>query len=310
MGRFSPYLVLLGGILIASSAAILFKLAPGNNNALLIAAGRLGLASLVVVPLAGARAGAELRAVTRREWGLMTLSGCFLALHFASWFGSLQYTSVVSSTTLVATTPIWVGLAAWLLWRERMRRALMTGMLIALIGSVLIGWSDGQGEQGAAPLLGDLLALVGAWGAAGYFLAGTVVRRRVDILPYIAGTYSVAALVLIVWALLAGYSFAGHAPLLYAVMAGLALGPQLLGHTAFNWSLRYLSPTVVTLATLGEPIGSSLLALLILQQVPQPLQIVGGLVLLSGIVVATVGGRPAQKQAVPLAEAPIDSELF
>ena len=289
----TPIIVLSLGILIASTAAILFKVAESAGApALVIAAGRLALASLLLTPLAWARAGGEIRAVTRRDLGLMVLSGALLAVHFAAWFGSLVYTSVASSTALVATIPIWVAAASVLIFRERLPRSVIAGIGIAVVGSIIVGISDGgDAATGSNPLLGDGLALVGAAAAAGYYLCGRSVRRRVNLLAYIWLTYGTAALVLLVWALGSGATFGGYGAAAYWAMLGLALGPQLLGHTAFNWSLRYLSATFVAVAALGEPIGSTILAFFILAQVPQPLQIVGGLVLLAGIYVATTGER-------------------
>ncbi len=295
------YVVLTIGIMIVSTAAILFKLAEqAGAPALAIAAGRLTLAALILTPLAWARAGTELRTLGWRERGLALLAGVFLALHFAAWFASLVYTSVASSTTLVTTTPVWVSLAGWLLWRERVAKATLLGLALAVVGSVLIALSDQrQALGGANQLLGDALALGGGMAVAGYFLAGRALRSRVTLLAYISMTYGAAALVLLAWSSLAGQSLLGYSPLAYGLMLALAVGPQLLGHTALNWSLGYLSATFVTVAVLAEPIGSTILALLILGQVPQPLQIVGGCVLLGGIMVASLGERRPQSAAEP-----------
>jgi drug/metabolite transporter (DMT)-like permease len=293
MRQSTPMIVLTLGILIASTAAILFKVAEGAGApALVIAAGRVGLASAILTPLAWARAGGEIRQVTRRDVVLAIGSGVLLALHFATWFASLVYTSIASSTALVATIPIFVGVASVVFFGERLPRTVVAGIGVSVVGSVIIGISDGgAGAGGSNPLLGDLLALAGAAAAAGYYLVGRTVRRRVNLLPYIWLTYGTAALVLLAATLLSGAAVTGYAGAAYVAMLGLALGPQLLGHTAFNWSLRYLSATFVSVAALGEPIGSTLLAFIVLGQVPQPLQVLGGLVLLGGIYVATMGER-------------------
>jgi drug/metabolite transporter (DMT)-like permease len=293
MRRSTPLAVLTVGILIASTAAILFKLAEGAGApAIVIAAGRLTLGSLILTPIAWARSGAEIRRVSRRDLALTMAAGVLLAVHFASWFASLVYTSVASSTALVATIPIWVAGASLLLFGERLPRQVVLGILIAFAGSVVIGFSDSGGAAtGSNPLLGDALALTGAAAAAGYYLVGRSVQRRVALLPYIWLCYGTGALVLLGWALLSGASFAGYGQVFWLAVLGLAVGPQLLGHTAFNWSLRHLSATFVSVAALGEPIGSTLLAWLILDQTPRWLQLVGGAVLLAGIFVATTGEK-------------------
>nr|MBA3471117.1 DMT family transporter [Herpetosiphonaceae bacterium] len=179
MRQSTPVIVLSLGILIASTAAILFKVAEGAGApALVIAAGRLTLASAILTPLAWGQAGAEIRQVTRRDVLLALASGVLLALHFAAWFGSLVYTSIASSTALVATIPIFVGVASVVLLGERLPRMVVAGIGIAVVGSIVIGISDGgAGATGSNPLLGDLLALVGAAAAAGYYLFGRSVRR-------------------------------------------------------------------------------------------------------------------------------------
>lgn len=297
--QFLPFAVLAGGVLIASTAAIMITGALQlGATSLSIAAGRLLLAALILTPIAWGWAGAELRRIERRDWLWGLGSGGFLALHFAAWISSLDYTSIASSTALVATNPIFVALASWLIFRERLGWGVWMGVLVTVLGSALIGFSDQGGGTGSNPLLGDALALLGAVSASGYLLIGRNLRTRLSILPYIWLVYSTAALVLLGWMLLAGQTLLGLDSRVYLLLLGLALGPQLLGHTAFNWSIKYLSATVVTVAILGEPIGSALLALLLLSQPVEPLQLLGGAVLLVGIAVATL----AERQRQPVAE--------
>ncbi|HEY1016772.1 MAG TPA: DMT family transporter [Herpetosiphonaceae bacterium] len=289
-----PYVVLGIGVLIVSTSAILSRGLIGLGvPTLAIAAGRLAFASLILTPLAWAKAGPQIRRLERRDWLWGLAAGAMLAVHFASWISSLAFTSVASSTALVATNPLFVALASWLIFRERLARGTWLGVALTVAGSALIGFSDSGGGSGANPLLGDGLALLGALTASGYFLAGRSLRSRVDLLPYIWMVYGVAALLLLALLPLAGLALTGLPPLAYALLLGLAVGPQLLGHTSFNWAIKYLSPTVVTVAILGEPIGSALLALLFFQEPLQPLQLAGGAVLLAGIAGATLAERGA-----------------
>lgn len=290
----SAYLILLGGVLAVASASIMIRLAQQNGMpSTVIAAGRLGCAALILLPIAAARVGPELRALRRRDVLLGVASGTFLAIHFIAWISSLEYTSVASSVALVATNPLWVGLASLLLFRERLAPLTLLGILLTVGGSALIGFSDGGRVDAKNALLGDGLALVGALAGSGYFLVGRELRQRLSILAYIWLSYTSAAIILLAAALVAGGAAAGrnppllgYPPLAYALLLGLAIGPQLLGHTAFNWALRYLSATFVAVAILGEPIGSALLALVFFGEGFALLQFIGFALLLTGIVVA------------------------
>ncbi len=290
--RFLPYLVLVGGVLVVSNASILIRLAQqGGMSSLGIAAGRMALAALILLPIALIRAGSELRGLSRRDIGLGVVAGVFLAIHFATWISSLAYTSVASSAALVATNPLWVGLASLLIFRERLSAAMLSGIGLTLLGAILIAVSDSSGAATpySAPMLGNLLALLGALAGSGYFLVGRGLRRRLSVLAYIWLAYTSAAVVLLLWVALSGQQLFGYPPLVYLLLLGLAIGPQLLGHTAFNWALGYLSATFIAVSILGEPIGSALLALLLFDERFAPLQLLGFVTLLLGIYLAAVG---------------------
>lgn len=292
-----PYLVLFAGVLIVSTAAILIRLSQAHGmSSLVIAAGRLGLAALLLTPIAWLRAGNELRQVHRRDALLAGGSGVFLAIHFATWISSLEYTSVASSVALVSTNPLWVGLASWLIYRERLTWAIATGIGLTITGSILIALSDSVVSQHSNPLLGNTLALVGALTVTGYFLIGRDVRRRLSLLAYIWLVYTAAALVLLILVLLSGHAVLGYPPIVYLMVLGLAIGPQLLGHTAFNWALRYLSATFIAVAILGEPVGSAVLAMIYFGERFAPLQLAGFILLLIGIYVAAIHERAAAQK--------------
>lgn len=289
-----PYLVLTGGVLIVSTASILIRLAQQQGvGSLTIAAGRLGLAALVLTPIAWSRAGKELRALSKRDYWLGGLSGLFLAVHFATWISSLAFTSVASSAALVSTNPLWVGLASLFLLKEKLARGALLGIGLTFVGSLLIVLSDAGATAQThftAPLLGNSLALTGAVAITGYFLIGRNLRQRLSLLAYIWLAYTSAAIFLLLASQfshqLGGQGVVGLTPLAYLLLLGLALGPQLLGHTSFNWALRHLSATFVAVAILGEPIGSALLAWLLFGESFATLQLAGFVLLLLGIYVA------------------------
>lgn len=296
-----PYIGLAIGVLAVSAASIIVRLAQGVEvPSFVIAAYRLTFASLILAPIAFTRHWAELSNLTRRDYLLAGLTGLFLGLHFASWFTSLEYTTVASSAVFVTTSPLFVALFVGLVWRERLGQWVILGLALSLLGGVLIGVADvcAVSATGLAcpPLadfllgrafFGDLLATVGAITFAGNMLIGSRLRAKLSLVPYIFLAYSAAAITLILIVIVSGLPFFGYSPAAYFWMVLLALVPQLIGHSSFNWALRYLPATFVTITTLGEPIGSTLLALFIFQEVPTPLKIIGGVLILGGILFAS-----------------------
>jgi drug/metabolite transporter (DMT)-like permease len=298
---------LLAGIAAVSTASIFIRFAQSDGApSLVIAAARMSLAALGLAPIALTRYRAELGRMTRREWLLALLSGLFLALHFASWITSLQFTSVASSVVLVTTTPLWVALAAPLVLRERLGRGAALGLALALVGSAVVGVSDScaweagrllcpsMGEfLGKAALRGDFLALFGAWMAAGYLLVGRKLRTKLDLIPYIFVVYAMSALLLLTIVFAVGERLTGYPGMVYVWFILLAAVPQLFGHSIFNWALKYLPASLVSVTLLGEPIGSTVLAVLLLGEMPSWMKIAGGLTILFGIWLTARNQRPA-----------------
>jgi drug/metabolite transporter (DMT)-like permease len=288
---------LLAGISAASTAAIFIRFAQHEGvPSIVIAAARLTMASLILAPFALFRYRSDLRQLSRREWILALLSGFFLALHFATWITSLEYTTVASSVVLVSTTPLWVAILAPIVLRERLGASAVAGLILAMTGGVIVGLSDScvwqAGKMSCPPLrtffggttfLGDLLALLGAWMAAGYMLVGRKLRARMKLVPYIFIVYGMAALVLMGIMLGMRESPLELPPLAYLWFALLALVPQLFGHSIFNWSLKYLPASFVSITLLGEPIGSTILAYFIFQETPGWVKIGGAVLILAGI---------------------------
>jgi drug/metabolite transporter (DMT)-like permease len=293
---------LLAGVLAASTAAIFIRFAQAEGAAsIVIAAARLTIASLILAPLALTRYRSDMKLLKRGEWMLALLSGFFLALHFATWITSLEFTSVASSVVLVTTTPLWVALLAPLVLRERITTYAIIGMILALAGGIVIGLSDActwnAGAVVCPPLrsfvegkafLGDCLALFGAWMAAGYILMGRKLRSKLSLVPYIFVVYGMAAAVLIVIMLGTGKSPLGLPALAYLWFLLLALIPQLIGHSTFNWALKYLPASFVSVTLLGEPIGSTVLAYIIFQETPGWVKIGGAVLILAGIWLAAM----------------------
>lgn len=301
-----PYFVLALGLTAVSTAVLFIRYAQADGvPSLAIAAVRLTLSTLILLPVALSRHRPALRALPARSWMLVAISGVFLGVHFATWITSLRYTTVTNSTVFVSASPIFVALIARLFLRETLSNNTVFGLFVTVGGSVIIAFSDAcTWEGGCRPfaetlqggtLMGDGLALVGAAAVAVYLVIGRRVRQGLDLVPYITLTYGAAAISLVVACLVTGTPILGYAPDAYLWLALLALVPQTIGHTSFNWALKHLPATFVSVATLGEPILSSALALLVLQETPTPIKLVGGAVVLLGIALSMRGESPNQK---------------
>ncbi|MBS1229212.1 MAG: protein of unknown function transrane [Proteobacteria bacterium] len=289
--RWLPFVVLGIGLAAISFGAVLARLAQGAGlPSLAIAALRLGLAALIISPLALWQSRRALLAMTRRQAALTLGAGFFLALHFASWISSLEYTSVASSTALVTTNLLWIAIASFLVFGEQPRRLMLVGMAVSIGGSLLIFWSDSShSAPGSSPLLGNCLALFGSWCFSAYLLLGRRLRAELPLPAYVWLAYGAAALLLLLACGAWEIPLAGYGAPAYLFALGLALGPQLLGHTAYNWSLKHVSPTFVAVVTLGEPVGSALLAWIFFGESFVPLQGAGFALLLGGIYLAARG---------------------
>lgn len=298
--RFILPFSLLIAILAVSTASIFIRFAQTDGApSLVIAALRLTFATLLLAPLALTRHRAELKSLTRKQVALGIASGLFLAVHFATWISSLEYTSVASSVVFVSTGPLWVALLSPVLLNEKSTRAAIVGLGLAILGGAIIGLSDacviqdgiqcpelGQVMQGRA-MWGNFLALAGAWAVTGYLIIGRKLRAGMSLIPYIFLVYGMAAAALIVIMFAAGKSPFGFEAKTYGWIFLLAAIPQLIGHSTYNWALRYLPAAFVAVTTLGEPIGSAILAFFILSETPSIATILGGILILLGIFLAS-----------------------
>jgi drug/metabolite transporter (DMT)-like permease len=267
------------GLTAISFASIFIKVCDAPP--LVIAAYRLGLATLVLILFTLPRTLRELRRLSRQEILPSILAGLFLCFHFAFWITSLKYTSVASSVIFVTTNPIFVALASAFFLREALSVTLLLSILVAIVGGLVIGWGDW--DKGLPSLYGDLLALLGAVMATGYLLLGRRLRQKMGLTAYITLVYGVAGLFLILLALASGEVFFDYPPRTYLFFFLLALVPQLVGHTTLNWALKFFSATLVAVFILGEPIGATILAYFILGEPVSKNLLWGGTLVLLGI---------------------------
>jgi drug/metabolite transporter (DMT)-like permease len=289
---FNPYFALIIGVFAVSTGAIFARLA--DAQALVIAAYRVGLASLILAPFAWFKARHEIVRLLKKDLKLAVLSGFFLAMHFATWISSLDYTSVANSVILVNTNPLWVGLLTPFIAKERVKRATIFGITISVIGGIIIGYGDFA--TGGKALLGDALALMGSICAAIYLLLGRNLRRKLSLLPYIFICYGSAAVILWIIVLCLGLPLAGFSQTTVYALWGMALISQLTGHTSYNWALKWFSASLIAVSLLGEPIGATILAYIIFHEGLTVHKVIGGIFILVAIYIAASSEGKAIKE--------------
>jgi drug/metabolite transporter (DMT)-like permease len=282
----NPFFALVIGVLAVSTGAIFARLA-GEAPALVIAAYRVGLASVVLLPIAWFTARRELVNLSLADLKLAVFSGLFLALHFATWISSLDYTSVTNSVVLVNTNPLWVGILTPFIARERLGKTTVISILVSVVGGVIIGYGDF--DTGGKALLGDALALAGSVCAAIYLLIGRRLRQKLTLTAYVMVCYGSGAVILWTMVLILGLPVTGFSPNTVTAFWAMALIPQLIGHTSYNWSLRWFSAGTIAVSLLGEPIGSSIMAYFLFDEGLTAYKLVGGGLILFAIYLASRG---------------------
>ncbi|MBH0231570.1 DMT family transporter [Halobacillus yeomjeoni] len=277
---FHPYIILFIGVLSISTAAIFVKLA-GDTPASIIAFYRLGLAVVIMAPYVLWKHFDELKQTHKKDWVLAVFSGIFLAFHFIFWFESLQYTSVASSVVLVALQPVFAFIGTFIFFKERFTIGAVLSLIITLTGSFIISWGDFQ-ISGMA-LFGDMLAILGAMMVTGYFLLGQNLRQRQSLMTYTFIAYGMASVTLLFYNLLLNHPFTGYGGDEWLIFLSLAIIPTFFGHSLFNWTLKWISTSTISMAVLLEPIGASILAYWILEEAITWSQWLGGSIVIFGL---------------------------
>jgi len=276
-----PFFALIIGVVAVSTSAIFVKLA--SSPAPIVATYRLVAAVLLMLPFVLFHKDSllQVKQMTAKQWGLGILSGFFLASHFLLWFESLHYTSVASSTVLVSLQPLFSFIGGYLVYKERISGLGILGGIIAIGGCFIIGWGDFQ--FGGTALFGDFLALLGALTVTLYFLIGQHVRKSLSLRTYTFIVYAVSALFLLLYSVSASYPLTDFPASDWIWFLSLAVIPTFLGHSIFNWVIKWLSTTTISMSILGEAVGSSILAYFILGETITIPQWIGGSVILAGI---------------------------
>lgn len=275
------YLTLFFGVFALSTSAIFVKLANAPSS--ITAFYRLIFATLILLPflLFNKTNLQELFSLSKKQWKFILLSGLFLAIHYILWFESLHYTSVASSTVIVTLQPLFSMVGGYILFKERFSKGAIIGCFIAITGCLIIGWRDFQISNQA--LLGDLLAFIAAGIITAYFLIGQYVRKSLSLVSYSVIGYASSALFLAIYAYTQEVSFIHYSLQTWWSFIGLAFIATILGQTIFNWLLRWLSASVISMSILGETIGTCILAYFILDEIISLQQGIGILFILVGL---------------------------
>jgi drug/metabolite transporter (DMT)-like permease len=295
MQKWRVGIVLTIGVITVAAAAILIRSSmesagvKGVGFSLFVAASRLSIASLIL--LLNWRNLIQIK-VKSKAFYFAIAAGITLGLHFATWISSLSYTSIAASTTLVTTNPIWVAILNWFWFKERLSKLSLLGMVIALGGGIIIALGDINLTNNSNSLLGNLLALVGAWFVSFYILLGREAQKQgLGTIDYISIAYTVAAILLLPLPFFWHTSYFGYPNSVYFYILLMAIFSQLIGHTCFNWAVTQVSPTFLSLIILFEPVVSSFLGWIFFREIPSFMTICGGIIILSGVAVAIVGEK-------------------
>ncbi|WP_226682380.1 DMT family transporter [Sutcliffiella horikoshii] len=276
---FNPYVALAVGVITVSTSAIFVKLADAPAG--VAAFYRLLFSVIILLPIFLYKYVGELKDISKRDWLFSMVAGIFLAFHFILWFESLNYTSVASSTVLVTLQPLFAFIGTYLFFQERLSKKAIVSGLMAIVGSVIISWGDFR-ISGMA-LFGDILALVACALVTAYLLFGQDVRKRLSLITYTFIVYGFCCVTLFFYVLISGEPLTGYSSTDWIWFIMLAIIPTLLGHSFFNWAVKYISTNVISMSILFEPIGAALLAYFILNEMVTWTQFTGGLLVMLSV---------------------------
>lgn len=285
--KINPYIMLAIGVIAVSTSAILVKVANAPSG--VIAFYRLLFSVLFMLPVFLLKYVGELRLITKRDWIFSIISGIFLAFHFILWFESLNYTSVASSTVLVTLQPLFAFIGAYIFFKEKVSAKAIVSGLLAIFGSIIISWGDFQISGNA--LFGDILALIACALVTAYLLFGQTVRKRLSLVTYTFVVYTISTVTLFVYVLIKREPLFPYEQSDWIYFILLALVPTLLGHTLFNWSLKWVSTSTISMAILFEPVGATILAFYLLNESVIWTQLLGGGIVIIGITVFLMDER-------------------
>lgn len=282
--KINPYIPIAIGVLSVALSAIFVKFTVADSG--VVAFYRMLFSVLFMAPLFFMKYRGEVKELSKKDWILSAVAGVFLALHFVLWFESLNYTSVASSTVLVTLQPIFAFVGTYFIFKEKISGKAILSAAIAITGSFIISWSDFQ--IGGSALYGDLLALIACAFITIYLLFGQEVRKRISLMTYTFIVYSISTLTLFIYVVAKGASFGPYPQMEWMWYILLALIPNFLGHTLFNWAIKYVSTNAISIAILFEPVGATILAFYIFNESLTSAQLTGGIIVILGILLFVI----------------------
>ena len=284
------YLAIAVAMVSISFASIFIKWS--ESEPFVLAFYRLAFTCVILLPfMLMSRGFSELKSLERGDWMLIMLSATALSLHFGLWIVSLGLTLVATSVVLVTSHPIFVAGVSHFVMKEHVKRVAMVGIVVAFSGVCVISVAD-YGE-GSSTLLGDALAFFGGICAGVYFLSGRKARQKISLAPYVFSVYLLSSLMLAAGAVIVGDALLVTDSRELTLFLMLAIVPTIFGHTMFNYALRKLPAHIISTSVLGEPVGASLLAFLLLPgEVPGPWIILGGALVIGGLYIVLSRSAP------------------
>lgn len=288
MKFFERYPLIVDIIAILGCAASSLIIRQSDAPSVVLAAWRLICTVLLLSPAVWGKKSfrSEILHLSKRTLTMSAVSGVFLAFHFAAWFESLKHTSVASATVLVATEVVWVAIGYRVFLKGHLEKKAILAILITLFGSILIAFSDSKAA--GSNLLGDALALFAAVMIAGYTLLGRVVRTGTTTTVYTYIVYVFCAVTLCLMSFVTGQTMTAGGWKTILIALSLAVVCTLLGHSAYSWCLKYFTPAFVSATKLCQPVAASIAAIFLLKEFPVALQIIGGVIVLTGVVFYSV----------------------
>ncbi|WP_256758067.1 DMT family transporter [Cohnella sp. WQ 127256] len=229
----------------------------------------------------GTRQLRTVRSITRKDWVLLALAGFFLALHFLLWMASLNFTSIASSTIILALEPVFVMIGAYFVFKDRIGKLALLGMTVALIGAFCVG--SGDISLSGEAFKGDVLSLLGTLAVVVNILIAKVILTRVSSFLYSLIVFAVAFICFWVYNFSMGINMLSYPSSEWIIFLLLAIVPTVFGHLIFNWLLQYVKPTTISIAVFAEPVGASLLGMLLFQEMISTSQLIGGAFIIVGL---------------------------
>ncbi|SUV04299.1 DMT family transporter [Priestia megaterium] len=275
-----PSLILLMGVISISFSSIFIKwsMAPAS----ILGMYRLLFTVVILLPfLPWKQINLVLKDMNKKDWFLLIISGLFLGLHFLFWMDSFKYTTVASSMILTTLEPVFVMIGAYFIFKEKTNFIGILSILIAISGSIII--ASGDISLSSAALYGDLLSILGTLAVAVHMIAGQDLCRKIPPSIYSFFVFLIGGLVLFIYNIINNVSLTNYAANDWWIFILLALIPNIFGHALFNWLLKYVDATTISMSILGEPIGAIILAYFLLGEATTLAQIIGGLLAIIGV---------------------------